>query len=136
LFVGHPTMAWSIPAKLQTYQWDASHRKLPMVANPDFLSHVKQTFKPTDAILVLCRSGGRSAQAVNLLAGAGFKNAYSIIDGMEGDVIDDPESVFKGKRMKNGWKNAGLPWTCDLDPERMRLPAVRKATAASPTRSP
>jgi rhodanese-related sulfurtransferase len=135
LFVGHPTMAWNIPAKLQTYQWDASHRKLPMVANPDFLALVKQVFKPADVILVICRSGGRSAQAVNLLAESGFKNAYSIVDGMEGDVIDDPESVFKGKRMKNGWKNSGLPWTCDLDPERMRLPAMPKATAAaSPTR--
>lgn len=125
LFVGHPTMAWLIPAKLQTYQWDAK-KKLPMIANPDFLPQVKEIAKPTDALLVMCRSGGRSAQAVNLLAEAGFKNAYSIIDGMEGDVVDDADSVFKGKRMKNGWKNSGLPWTCDLDPEKMRLPAAAK----------
>jgi hypothetical protein len=38
-------------------------------------------------------------------------------------------SVFKGKRMKNGWKNSGLPWTCDLDPEKMRLPSTPKAEA-------
>lgn len=33
----------------------------------------------------MCRSGGRSAAAVNLLAGAGFTNVYNITDGMEGD---------------------------------------------------
>jgi rhodanese-related sulfurtransferase len=126
IFVGHPTMAYNIPLKLQVYQWDASGRKLLMKSNPDFLAHVKQRFKPSDTILVICRSGGRSALAVNALADAGFKRVYNIIEGMEGDVVKDLESVFYGKRMKNGWKNAGLPWTCDLDPEKMCLPTVTK----------
>ena len=60
--------------------------------------------------------------AVNLLAEAGFKNAYNIIDGMEGDLVEDPDSMFVGKRMKNGWKNAGVPWTYDVDPDLVRLP--------------
>jgi rhodanese-related sulfurtransferase len=122
LFVGHPAMAWNIPVNLQTYKWDASKRKLPMRPNPDFVSQVKELAKSTDVLLVMCRSGGRSAQAVNQLAKAGFRNVYNIIDGMEGDVVDDPGSVFQGQRMKNGWKNSGLPWTYDLDPDRMRLP--------------
>jgi len=125
LFVGHPAMAWNVPLMLQTYQWDASKRKLPMKLNPDFVSQVKELAKPTDTILVMCRSGGRSAQAVNQLAEAGFRNVYNIIDGMEGDSVDDPQSVFHGKRMKNGWKNSGLAWTCDLDPDRMKLPKGR-----------
>ena len=41
------------------------------------------------------------------------------------DVVDDVGSVFQGKRMKNGWKNSGLPSTYDLDPDRMRLPKCR-----------
>jgi hypothetical protein len=57
--------------------------------------------------------------ATNMLAKAGFKNVYSIIDGFEGDTITDSDSVFAGKRMKNGWKNAGLPWTYKVDPERV-----------------
>ena len=69
----------------------------------------------------MCRSGGRSALAVNQLAKAGFVNAYNIIDGMEGDKVDDPESVFIGKRMKNGWKNSGSPWTYDVNPELIWL---------------
>ena len=59
--------------------------------------------------------------AVNQLAAAGFKNAYNIIDGMEGDTVDDPGSVFCGKRMRNGWKNSGLPWVYGIDPDKMIL---------------
>jgi hypothetical protein len=60
--------------------------------------------------------------AVNLLAENGFKHAYNIIDGMEGDKVNDPESLYKGKRMKNGWKNSGLHWTYTIDPNKMKLP--------------
>lgn len=126
VYVGHAPMAWNIPLRLQVYQWDASGHKLPMTANPEFLAQVKDTFKPSDTLLVLCRSGGRSAAAVNLLAEAGFPQVYNIIDGMEGDTVDDPESVFQGKRLKNGWKNSCLPWTYDLDPAKMRLPTPAK----------
>lgn len=125
LFVGHADMAWNIPAFLQTYQWDASAGHFAIKPNPDFLSKVKEVFKTTDTILVTCRSGGRSAAAVNQLAAAGFKKAYNIIDGVEGEVVDDPSSVFQGKRMKDGWKNSGLPWTYSVDPTRMLLPVNR-----------
>jgi rhodanese-related sulfurtransferase len=60
--------------------------------------------------------------AVNLLAKAGFKNVYNITDGVEGDSVKDPNSVFNGQRLVNGWKNSDLPWTFDIDPERIRLP--------------
>ena len=53
---------------------------------------------------------------------AGFTRVYNILDGMEGSVVKDPDSVFDGMRMKNGWKNSGLPWTYDIDPARMKLP--------------
>jgi rhodanese-related sulfurtransferase len=122
IFIGHAEMALNIPVALQTYQWDADKRHFSIKPNPDFVSQVKKWANPADTILVMCRSGGRSAISVNLLAEAGFKNVYNIIDGMEGDKVDDPESIFHGKRMRNGWKNSGLPWTYDINPERMRLP--------------
>jgi rhodanese-related sulfurtransferase len=81
--------------------------------------------KPDDIIQVMCRSGGRSAMAVNLLAKAGFKRVFQIIDGMEGDLVQDAESVFQGQRLKNGWKNSGCPWTYKLTPDRMLLPDDR-----------
>ena len=131
VFVGHPAMAWNFPAMLQTYQWDSSGRKLPMKPNPDFVAQAKKLFKPSNTLLVMCRSGGRSAKAVDRLAEAGFKQVYNIIDGMEGDTVDDPQSIFHGKRMKNGWKNSDLPWTYDLDPEKMGLPTTQKETPST-----
>ena len=47
---------------------------------------------------------------------------------MEGSQVKDPDSVFDGMRMKNGWKNSGLPWTYDIDPARMLLPARQSRT--------
>jgi rhodanese-related sulfurtransferase len=122
LFVGHPPMAWKIPIAAQTYAWDAEKGQFPMKLLPDFVARVSEVAKPTDTILVTCRSGGRSAIAVNMLAKAGFTNVYNIVDGMEGDTVEDPASVFHGQRMKNGWKNSGAPWTYALSPERMLLP--------------
>jgi rhodanese-related sulfurtransferase len=122
IFVGHAKMAFNIPLAFQTYEWDAGKGYFAVKPNPDFVSLVKDWAKPDDTILIMCRSGGRSAMAVNMLANASFTNVYNITDGMEGDTVDDPGSISHGKRMKDGWKNSGSPWTYDVDPERMRLP--------------
>jgi rhodanese-related sulfurtransferase len=122
LFVGHPAMAWKIPLAAQTYEWDVEKKQFPMKPLPDFVSRVSEVAKPDDTIMVMCRSGGRSAMAVNLLAKAGFRNVYNVIDGMEGDTVEDQNSVFQGQRLVNGWKNSGCPWTYKLTPERMVLP--------------
>ena len=121
LFVGHPAMAWKIPIAVQVYEWDVEKGQFPMKLLPDFVSRVSEVAKPDDTILVTCRSGGRSAIAANMLAKAGFKNVYNIIDGMEGDANADSESVAQAQPL-NGWKNSGCPWTKKLTPERMVLP--------------
>lgn len=69
----------------------------------------------------MCRSGGRSAMAVNKLAEAGFVNVYNITDGFEGEIVKDPESVFVGQHMVNGWKNSGSPFTYAVDPKLMLI---------------
>jgi rhodanese-related sulfurtransferase len=125
VFIGHAEMAWNIPLAAQSYQWDAEKKQLPMRPLPDFVARARKVTEPEDTILVMCRSGGRSAMAVNLLAKAGFRNVYNITDGMEGDEVKDPDSVFNGQRLVNGWKNSGLPWTYKIDPERMVLPEQR-----------
>lgn len=129
MFVGHGEMAVNIPLSLQTYDWDAEKEHFAMKPNPDFLAQVQAWAQPGDKILVMCRSGGRSAKAVDKLAEAGFTNVYSIVDGMEGDAVKDPDSADKGKRTVNGWKNAGNPWTYKVDPGLVHWPAdqaVRK----------
>jgi rhodanese-related sulfurtransferase len=125
IFVGHAEMVWNIPVAAQTYQWDVDKKQFPMQPLSDFVSRVQKVAKPDDTLLVMCRSGGRSAIAVNLLGRAGFKNVYNITDGMEGDVVKDPDSVFRNQRLVNGWKNSGLPWTYHIDPVRMVLPPQR-----------
>ena len=125
LFVGHPTMAWKIPVATQSYQWDPKKKQFPMKPLPDFASRVSQVAKPGDTLMLMCRSGGRSAIAVNFLAKAGFKNAYNIIDGMEGDANGDSDSVAQAQPLKDGWKNSGCPWTKKLTPERMVLPKAQ-----------
>lgn len=122
LFIGHAEMAWNVPLSAQTFEWDAAKKQFPMRPLPDFVERVSKIAKPEDTLLVMCRSGGRSAAAVNALAKAGFKNVYNITDGFEGDSVKDPGSVFNGQRMVNGWRNSGLPWTYKPDPARMVLP--------------
>jgi rhodanese-related sulfurtransferase len=122
LFVGHPPMAWKIPVALQLYEWDAANKQYPMKPTPDFVARVQTVARPEATIMVMCRSGGRSAIAANMLAAAGFKDVHNIVDGMEGDVVEEQDSVFRGQRVKNGWKNCGCPWTYQLTPDRMLLP--------------
>ena len=122
LFVGHPTMAWKIPLAVQSYEWDAAKGQYPMSLATDFVARVREVAKPDETLMVMCRSGGRSAMAVNQLAAAGFKHVYNIIDGMEGDTVDDSRSIFVGQHLVNGWKNSGCAWTYKLTPDRMLLP--------------
>jgi rhodanese-related sulfurtransferase len=102
--------------------WDGVKGTFKLEPNPDFLSEVRRRLaakglKATDAVVLICRSGDRSASAANLLAEAGFKNVYSVVDGYEGDLaVDGPKA---GQRAVNGWKNAALPWSYKLDKAKM-----------------
>ena len=122
VFTGHPPMATLVPFAFLAYVWDEKKQGFPWSMNPDFVALVKERFSEDDTLLVTCRSGGRGAMAVNMLAAAGFTKAYNILDGMEGDKVHDPDSVFDGMRRKNGWQMSGLPWTYDLDVGQMDLP--------------
>ncbi len=119
-FVGHPEMAWNIPFAFVTYQRKDGKTEYGPKMNADFVKQVKELAGKTDTVLLICRSGDRSAKAVELLAAAGFENVYTVTDGFEGDKVKDPGSVFDGKRMRNGWKNSA-PWVYDIDPEKLIL---------------
>lgn len=78
-----------------------------MAPNPRFADAVLTYLdgRAPAAILVMCRSGGRSAKAVDALVATGLDvPLYSVLDGFEGDK--DAE----GRRSVNGWKNNGAPW--------------------------
>jgi rhodanese-related sulfurtransferase len=102
--------------------WDGVKGTFKLEPNPDFIPEVRRRLTakglgPNDAVVLICRSGDRSASAANLLAEAGFKNVYSVVDGYEGDLA--AEGPKAGQRAVNGWKNAGLPWSYKLDKAKM-----------------
>jgi rhodanese-related sulfurtransferase len=130
IFGGHADMAQNIPLLFPRFAPPGEASQAAPAAsgrppgcsgemNTAFISTAKSRFSPSDTILVMCATGGRAAVAVNLLAEAGFKKVYNIINGFEGDRVNDPASVYHGKHMRNGWKNNGLPWTYDFDPDLM-----------------
>ena len=102
VFVGHAPMAMNIPIFFLKNEFDVEKNRPVMALNENFVEEVKKKFKETDTLLVMCRSGGRSAFAINLLAKAGFKNTYNIIDGFEGDKLNIDGSYNYGRRLING----------------------------------
>ncbi|WP_300162062.1 rhodanese-like domain-containing protein [Solidesulfovibrio sp.] len=114
--VGHPAMARNIPVMLRTGQFDPAKKNYGLAPNRDFVDRVKAVAGKSDLLVVLCRSGQRSAAAANKLAEAGFTDVWSMVDGFEGEKVADKDSPDYGKRVRDGWKNTGSPWTYDLDP--------------------
>jgi rhodanese-related sulfurtransferase len=121
-FVGHAPMAANVPSKFVTYAWDEKKKEYAMQPNPNFVKEINRRFAKGDTILLMCRSGNRSAASADLLARAGFTKVYNVTDGFEGDKFSDPGSPNRGKRLQNGWKNSNLPWTGDLDVKLMYFP--------------
>jgi rhodanese-related sulfurtransferase len=122
-FVGHPAMSPNIPVQLWAGVFDAKKKTMPLADNPAFVDQMKQRFKPGEAIILMCRSGHRSALAAKKLIAAGFTNIYNMVDGFEGDKDSNKESPNFGKRTVSGWRNASLPWTTDLDEKLIFQPA-------------
>lgn len=126
-FLGAPTvMDANVPSKLlDTGAWDDKKHNYKEVVNPNFVAEVDarraaKGLGKDDTVILMCRSGNRSAEAANWLADAGYTHVYSVVDGYEGDKAK--EGTDKGKRVINGWKNAGLPWTYSLDRDLMYFP--------------
>lgn len=59
-------------------------------------------------VLLLCRSGKRSALAAEAATKAGFTQIFNILEGFEGDH----DSAHQRGHF-NGWRFHGLPWSQD-----------------------
>lgn len=109
---------------MDTTGWNDKKHRYKRAKNNNFVADIDNALKKkglskSDTVILMCRSGKRSASAVNTLAKNGYTKVYSVVDGYEGDKVKEGES--KGKRMKNGWKNSGLPWTYSLDKDYMYI---------------
>ena len=121
-FVGYtPLIDGNVPYITYDYSdWDDKNKEYKREFNSGFAGQVEALLKKSGVsggkqarIILMCRSGDRSAKAADLLAKSGFTNVWSAIEGFEGDKAK--EGPQKGKRLVNGWKNANLPWTYELD---------------------
>ncbi|MDB5975718.1 MAG: hypothetical protein JWR07_2478 [Nevskia sp.] len=80
-----------------------------LTRNPRFAREVEAKFKDKNAVLLLlCRSGKRSAAAAEVLAKAGYTNAFNVLEGFEGEIDQQQQ---RGKA--DGWRHHGLPWIQD-----------------------
>lgn len=102
-YVGHPINAVHIPL-MEPPAWRV---------DPDFVNKVRTALSQSPAdtgvenlpLLAICRSGHRSHNAAALLATAGFKHLYNVLEGFEGDLDGE-----KHRGTLNGWRFHGLPW--------------------------
>ena len=95
-------------------EWDTKKYRYLKQPNSNFSVTLHEKLEEAgldknNTILLMCRSGTRSSKAANLLHQLGYTNAYTVVDGFEGDKVK--AGPHKGQRLVNGWKNANLPWS-------------------------
>lgn len=101
---GHPAGASNVPLMHATAG--------RMVPNGDFQKVVEANF-PRDAKLVVgCKSGGRSLQAVGLLTALGYDSLVDVRGGFVG------ERDGMGRSTVSGWSESGLPVATQAEPGR------------------
>ena len=74
--------------------------------NPDFIEEVKAVVDPASPVYIICRVGGRSANACRMLANEGFTSLVNVIEGFEGRNDEN-----RHRNCVEGWKFHKLPWT-------------------------
>ncbi len=97
MYVGHPVGAEHV-AWQEGPDWDI---------DPKFAEKVKRLVRNelSRPVLLICRSGQRSADAGVALEAAGFTDVTNIVEGFEG-ALD--ENYHRGNL--GGWRFRGLPW--------------------------
>ncbi|MEE9374980.1 MAG: rhodanese-like domain-containing protein [Rhizobiaceae bacterium] len=111
-FIGHSSgMDANVPLRTVSNQFKQKKGSYGWKDNKNFVVEVDMMMKrlghtKEDTVFVSCRSGVRSAVAARLLYQAGYKNVWNLVEGFEGS-----KDKKTGIRSKNGWRNAGLPWS-------------------------
>ena len=95
MFVGHPRGSILIPW-VDGPDWEI---------DPNFVSKVRKAASVNRPVVLICRSGRRSADAGEALEKAGIREVYNVEHGFEGDLDDSHH-----RNSHNGWRFDGLPW--------------------------
>jgi rhodanese-related sulfurtransferase len=101
-FVGHVPDSLHVPWATGT----------ALTRNPRFVRELEAKLAKDGGkeavVLLLCRSGKRSALAAETAAKAGFTNVFNVLEGFEGEI---DERQHRGG--SDGWRFHGLPWVQD-----------------------
>ena len=97
-FVGHVPDSLHVPWATGT----------ALTRNPRFVRELEAKTGKDARVLLLCRSGKRSALAAEAAAKAGFTQAFNVLEGFEGEI---DENQHRGGQ--NGWRFHALPWVQD-----------------------
>jgi rhodanese-related sulfurtransferase len=97
-FVGYVPGSVHVPWQLGT----------AMQTNPRFLRELEGKVSKDAVLALLCRSGARSVAAATAATRAGFKHAYNVSEGFEGELDAD-----RHRGTRNGWRHLSLPWIQD-----------------------
>ena len=74
--------------------------------NPEFLGELAASASRDETVMFICRSGARSHSAAEAALKAGYKDAYNVLEGFEGD-----KDAQEHRNTVGGWRKAGLPWS-------------------------
>jgi len=76
-----------------------------LTRNPRFVRELEAKVKHEQVVLLLCRSGKRSALAAEAATKAGFAAAFNVLEGFEGEL-----DGASHRGAADGWRFRGLPW--------------------------
>ena len=104
-YVGTPDLS-RLGKQVVTVQWKVFPE---MQVNPVFRQDLEaEGVTPDRTLVLLCRSGQRSAAAAQALTDAGYRCCYNVAEGFEGDKDEHGH-----RATRNGWQVRGLPWKQD-----------------------
>lgn len=83
-----------------------------LTRNPRFVRELETKLAPAGGkhavVLLLCRSGKRSALAAEAAHKAGFTNVFNVLEGFEGEL-----DANQRRGLLDGWRFRSLPWVQD-----------------------
>ena len=97
-FVGHVPGTLHVPWATGT----------ALTRNPRFARELEAKVRKDEVVLLLCRSGKRSALAAEVAAKAGFAQVFNVLEGFEGEI-----DTAGHRGTADGWRFRGLPWQQD-----------------------
>ncbi|HWH80773.1 MAG TPA: rhodanese-like domain-containing protein [Burkholderiaceae bacterium] len=79
-----------------------------LTRNPRFVRELEAKVRKDEPVLLLCRSGKRSALAAEAATKAGFTSVFNVLEGFEGEL-----DAAHQRGSADGWRFRGLPWIQD-----------------------